>query len=131
MNTFIDRYRTYIGLGLIAVILIGAGVLIWNKRQAGKVAGVNAGSQKIRVDIEGGINKPGVYEIGSEAILEDLIKQAGGFSAQVDQNRVAQEINRARSLGDGEKILIPIMQQAEAASAPVSSGSSSIAGKVN
>ena len=62
----------------------------------------------VRVDIEGGIKKPGVYELEEGAILQDLVNLAGGFSKNADTIAVAQEINLAKILVDGEKIFIPV-----------------------
>jgi len=95
-----NQIRLAVGFGLIIVILVSFYFLT----RSGKQSETN----QIRVDIAGAIEKPGVYQIKENSIVEDLIKQAGGLISNVDKKRLAQNINRAQSLEDGDKIYIPI-----------------------
>jgi len=103
---FIEKYKTYIGGFLVLIILVGALVLLWEKKKT-----TPAGSQKtegeIRVDIEGAVKNPGLYPLKEGSILEDLLAVCGGFSDSVDEVKVAKEFNRAEILLDGQKIYIP------------------------
>lgn len=63
-------------------------------------------SEKIVVEISGAVASPGVYEMSSTARIDDLIKEAGGFSNE-NKDWVAKIINRAAVLKDGQKIYIP------------------------
>ena len=63
--------------------------------------------------------------------MQDAINLAGGFAANVDQSRVSAELNRAQTLTDGQKILIPIIEQAQTATNSTASSSSQTTGKVN
>ncbi len=59
----------------------------------------------IYVDIDGAIHNPGVYKFKPGTRLYRLIEQTGGFKADADQTR----INLARTLKDGEHIIIPYL----------------------
>lgn len=62
---------------------------------------------KILVDIEGAVEKPGVYTIALGSRIEDAIAAAGGLSAEADLEKIALTINRATKVVDTAKILIP------------------------
>lgn len=57
----------------------------------------------IIVDISGEINKPGVYKLRPGTRVYELIEQAGGLSEMAN----ADVINRASTVSDGQKIVIP------------------------
>ena len=57
---------------------------------------------KIRVDIKGAINKPGVYEVDEEMIVNDLITLAGGLREDADTS----VINLAKKLNNEDLIII-------------------------
>ncbi|MCX8034907.1 MAG: ComEA family DNA-binding protein [Candidatus Dojkabacteria bacterium] len=61
----------------------------------------------IVIDINGAVNKPGVYTLKSGDRIIDAINIAGGLHEEVDLVYVAQKINRAQKLVDGQKIYIP------------------------
>lgn len=63
--------------------------------------------QYIVIDINGAVNKPGVYTLKSGDRIIDAINIAGGLHEDVDLVYVAQKINRAQKLVDGQKIYIP------------------------
>lgn len=63
--------------------------------------------EELFVDISGGINKPGVYELAPESRLKDLVLAAGDFSDDADEDWISRNLNLARRLNDGEKIYIP------------------------
>jgi competence protein ComEA len=95
-----NQIRILIGIGLVLVILISFFFLT----RSDKRSAIN----QIRVDIAGAIEKPGIYQIDEGSIVEDLIAKAGGLKSNVNKKRLAQNINRAQSLEDGDKIYIPI-----------------------
>lgn len=59
------------------------------------------------IDIEGGVLRPGVYQVAPGSRIEDVISKAGGFSNDADIALVAQSINRAAKVSDGMKLYIP------------------------
>lgn len=58
---------------------------------------------KIKVDLKGAVAKPGVYEMANDTLLNDLIKEAGGFTAKAD----TANISLVYKLKDGLVINIP------------------------
>jgi competence protein ComEA len=58
----------------------------------------------IKVQIKGEIKEPGVYTVSNGERIEDLIKLAGGFTAEADVGRV---VSQAKKLRDEECIVIP------------------------
>jgi competence protein ComEA len=58
--------------------------------------------QIIIIDIDGAVNKPGVYQCIEGDRVNDIIIMAGGLL----ENAYTKNINKARKLEDGEKIYI-------------------------
>jgi hypothetical protein len=75
---------------------------------------------KIFVYLCGAVGKPGVYEVGSDDRLYEVIAMAGGLTAEAAQDAV----NQARVVVDGEQIYIPTKEemQTQAAAAGGKSG---------
>lgn len=63
--------------------------------------------KEIVVHLSGAVNKPGVYRLNSEKRLVDLITAAGGLEKNADLNK----INLAEKIFDGQKIVIPKINQ--------------------
>lgn len=63
----------------------------------------------IFIDIDGAVNKPGVYELRDGDRVIDAINMAGGLS----YNAYTKNINKARLLVDGEKIYILNVEEIE------------------
>jgi DNA uptake protein ComE-like DNA-binding protein len=61
----------------------------------------------IMVDVSGAIKKPGVYLISEKSRLGDAIATAGGLTNQANALEVAQILNLASKLADGQKIYVP------------------------
>ncbi len=57
---------------------------------------------KIKVDIKGAINNPGVYEVSEDTIVNELINMAGGLMA----NATTKNINLSRKLQDEMVVII-------------------------
>lgn len=64
-------------------------------------------TQKIVIDIAGGILNPGVYRLDAGAIVEDAIEIGGGLSNRADMTEIAHSINRAALVENHSKIYIP------------------------
>ncbi|MGG7176759.1 helix-hairpin-helix domain-containing protein [Clostridium paraputrificum] len=77
-------------------------------------------SKEIVVEIKGEINKPNIYWLDEESIIEDLIKKAGGITDLAD----VRKINRAEKLKNHQSIIIPNKDEAQSvtASSTVTSG---------
>ena len=63
---------------------------------------------KIKVDVEGEVIKPGVYELSSDARVQDALISAGGLTSNANRNT----INLAAKLADGQKIYVPAQGEA-------------------
>ncbi len=64
---------------------------------------------KIKVDIKGEVNSPGVYEIAKETIVNELINMAGGLTA----NATTKNINLSRKLSDEMVVIIYSQKELE------------------
>jgi len=66
-------------------------------------------SDLLYVDVAGSVEKPGVYKLPSGSRIGDALVVAGGLSASADREWVAETINLASEVKDGEKIYIPLL----------------------
>lgn len=126
---FLKRYQGPIAGLLIGVFLMGifgVGVLFLTRQKEPIVIEqserenvsdeVGELVNKIFIDIAGAVNLPDVYELPEGCRLQEAIERAGGFSEEADDNYIAQNLNLAQVLEDGEKIYIP--KQGEPLSVP-------------
>lgn len=65
--------------------------------------------EKIVVDIEGAVNRPGVYELPKNSRLKDLLVLAGGYSEKTDRVYCEKTLNLASLLKDGQKVYVPFL----------------------
>lgn len=72
-------------------------------------------STAIVVDVEGAVQKPGVYHLQAESRVNELIERSGGLTANADMIWVQKSLNLAKKLVDGEKVYVP-QQEGEAES---------------
>lgn len=68
--------------------------------QAGRATAAPA---SIVVYVSGAVRQPDVYELPAEARVKDLVRSAGGFSAEAD----AERINLAERLRDEQHVHVP------------------------
>ena len=108
-----EKYKVPIGLGLFGIILIGIGTLtiltITSKEPEIEIIPLENQEtlQSVFIDLEGAVEKPGLYELPVEARLNDLLIRAGGLSVEADRDWVEKNLNLAQKLSDGVKIYIP------------------------
>ena len=129
----LEKYKLQIGVGLVGFILVGIGIfsvlLLRQERTTVEILPVTGEAEKettILVDLEGAVERPGVYELPAGARLNDLLIRAGGFSAQADRDWAAKNLNLAQKLADGVKIYVPAKDE----TTPLSPASESIGGQV-
>lgn len=73
------------------------------------------------VDISGAVAEPGVYEVGKDTRLFQVIEMAGGLTDDAD----ADAVNRASFVEDGQKIIIPVKGSGGANGTAASQGAAS------
>ena len=83
-------------------------------------ADVSVSQPVILVHVVGEVLKPGIYQLEAGARVVDAIFAAGGMTTKAEQS----SINLARSLADGEQLLVSKLGQAGAAAVLGSNSSS-------
>ena len=73
---------------------------------------LNSSKNQIKVDINGEVNKPGVYSLSEGDRVEKLVQLSGGFTAEAD----TANINLAMKLKDEDYIRVPSKEQTSAVS---------------
>jgi competence protein ComEA len=107
----LTEYKWSLGIGLIGLSLIGAGLANYFTSKEEILVEIIPGEEEratsVWVDIEGAVEKPGVYELGADSRVNDLLIKAQGLAANADRGWVEKNINLAQKLSDGVKIYIP------------------------
>lgn len=73
----------------------------------GSVAVQSKQQKLIVVDVEGAVEKPGVYKLASDSRMQDALIAAGGLGRGADRELVAKNLNLAAKLVDGMKVYVP------------------------
>jgi competence protein ComEA len=102
--SWLDRYRVFIIVLLIAVILLGVAVFIYRQISLphSEEIDILPPSLEIYVYIEGEVVHPGVYLLEQGDKMADAVEAAGGFTDDADRSTV----NLAAGLRDGEQVHI-------------------------
>jgi competence protein ComEA len=79
---------------------------------------LTSGGQRLVVDVQGAVLRPGVLEVQPGARVGDAIAGAGGYSPRLDAERAARELNLAAAVKDGDRIVVPSRDDPPASSAP-------------
>jgi competence protein ComEA len=124
------RWIAPLALLLVAIALAGAALLTASAPQAEVVVGggaelrlpdasggLGAGAADpvssaaadavLVVDVEGAVERPGVYRLAAGSRLADAVEAAGGFSPGVDAAAARSALNLAARLEDGQQIVVP------------------------
>lgn len=112
---FLQRNKIFLFVFLSGLVLISFGALLVKKSidlSGTKVEVLEEGiesdkGQEIVVEVEGAVEKPGVYKLTKNSRIEDVLILAGGFSGNADRSWIEKNLNRAQKLSDGQKIYIP------------------------
>ena len=127
-----EKHQWPIALVLLGLILAGLGVLGLNSQPSLEegieiISETDNEADEVFVDIQGAVNKPGLYQLPGNSRVNDLLVKAGGLNSTADRDWVAQNINLAQKLADGAKIYIPEKNETTAGSV----AGTSVAGKIN
>jgi len=109
-TTWIRRKLYYVigGLGLLMILI--AMMLNYIKRPpevAETVFTESKVNKVIKIDIEGAVERPGIYDVTNDSRIQDVLITAGGMTAKANRNYVSKNINLAQKVYDGQKIFIP------------------------
>jgi competence protein ComEA len=66
-------------------------------------------SERLVVDVEGAVLRPGIIELPGGSRVADAIEAAGGYSPQADLAAAATQVNLAATLRDGQQIVVPLI----------------------
>jgi competence protein ComEA len=66
-------------------------------------------SDRLVVDVEGAVLRPGIIELPGGSRVADAIEAAGGYSPQADLAAAAAQVNLAATLRDGQQIVVPLV----------------------
>lgn len=126
----IKQYLAPLVLGFLGLMFLGYGLIgyFYGKKDkpdilfeaastsASSVVDVSAADsvknkqeKLIVVDIEGAVEKPGVYKLASDSRIQDALIAAGGLSKGADRELVSKSVNLAIKLVDGMKVYIPVV----------------------
>jgi len=138
-NQLWEKNRIPVVLGLVGAVLIGIGVfsvlLLQQKETEIEILPAEevSTSSTLFVDLEGAVEKPGVYELAADSRINDLLIAGGGLAAEADREWVEKNLNLAQKLIDGAKIYIPRESEVvtEQESGKVAGSSAVVAGKIN
>lgn len=67
----------------------------------------------IKVDIQGAVKMPGIYQLEVGQRIADAIASASGFTTEADASYVAKTLNLATELKDQDKIYIPFFEEGQ------------------
>ncbi len=107
---FINDYKIPLTFTVLAVFLMGTAIFLWqSSNSSDKISFSQEETEAgpIKVDIEGAVLRPGVYELLSGSRISDLLIKAGGLTAEADREWVSKTLNLAAKLADGGKVYIP------------------------
>jgi competence protein ComEA len=123
--SFLRSNLLLVGTAITGVILLGYGYFMMQpvekedtvvfEAASGSVPQMNSqgnDDQTIFVDIAGAVEKPGVYEVASDARVQDVLTRAGGLAKKADKQGIAKSVNLAAKVSDGMKLYFPFVGEA-------------------
>ena len=92
--------------------------------KASSMSASPTGIKKMVIDVEGAVEKPGIYSLAPDSREQDAITAAGGLNAQADNAAIAKGMNMAARLSDGMKLYVPFVGEQPS----TSTGDAAVAG---
>lgn len=71
----------------------------------------------LRIDVQGAVKKPGIYQLEVGKRIADAIDAAGGLHKEADSLYLAKTLNLATKIKDADKLYIPFASERELAQA--------------
>lgn len=119
--SFLKEHAIALGLGLAGLVCLGYGMISLSappksgdgidfQSQQGvteKSEASTKNGKEVTVDVEGAVEKPGVYKLDGDSRVQDALIAAGGLSSSADRQKVSQNVNLAAPLTDSAKLYIP------------------------
>lgn len=133
------QYRIPLAVGGGALALVGISTILLVKSiqpttpiefTQGDIAGAASSTILLTVDVQGAVERPGVYDLPQGSRVEDALSQAGGLTGEADIERIAKTINRAAKLVDGAKLYVPKIGDSAASSGQNTAGAGTSAKSV-
>lgn len=135
---FLKEHALALTFGLIGLLCLGYGFISLSHPQQTQdtqfqqlqnpstslKAPLSPVKKQITIDVEGAVEKPGVYKVSADARIQDALIAAGGLSQNADRHQVAQNLNLAAPLTDGSKLYIPAVGEQMTSPGDTSSNSS-------
>lgn len=84
----------------------------------------------IKVDIQGAVKKPGIYQLETGQRIADLVASASGFVTEADAFYIAKTLNLATELKDQDKIYIPFLEENQSRDGESSSSDTEISSQL-
>jgi competence protein ComEA len=103
-------------LAIIATVLVlgsghGSVAIDATPLRSGSTDGIGAApsvpAERLIVDVQGAVVRPGIVELAPGARVGDAIAAAGGYSPRVATDRVGTSLNLAALVRDGDQIVVP------------------------
>lgn len=118
IRSFFSEYGLILVLAGSGIVFLVFGILKLTAQSDPVIISSDSSSpsiapEKVFVDIAGAVKQPGMYSMPSTARVADVIKKAGGITAEADSNYVSKTLNRAQNIKDGQKIFIPFANQSD------------------
>ncbi len=130
-DEFFSKFRVPIFILLGGLILTALGIIFWKTGMGSSTTKVEVLSSsttspdasQITVEIAGSVEKPGVYKMGSDDRVNDILIISGGLSNNADRVWTDKYLNKAAKVADGQKIYIPkVGEQSNTTSAKTNVG---------
>lgn len=136
MQQWLERYRGFLLVGLVAAILGGV-ILFQVRRSSPQPILLSTATplpspeatptpRPLRVYVSGAVQQPDVYTLPPDSIVKDALLAAGGPAGDADLDR----INLASPVADGQHVYVPHLDEENPPVAPPS-GQRLSGGKVN
>ena len=121
-----DKQIKIIWWGILGLLLVLAGLKFLLPVNSPVKVEQPAGNKEIVIYITGAVEKPGLYHLPLDARMEDALKEAV-ILGEADEGA----LNPAQKLKDGQKIIIPYLEQSAQVNSPSPSAKSAGTNKIN